>query len=104
MSEDLLLNFEGGKLKTNPLDYKFYGICVTECPNGGDVLCNYEDASLATVTNTQKTNCMFYGASDSFCPSVKENCWYIPLNMSSIFWRCLPEYVLVSRPPVGWEL
>lgn len=94
ISEDMLLNYIDGELKKNPLDYKFYGICVTDCPTAGDVLCNYDDPSLDSLTNQQKFDCMFNGATDSFCSSVEQNCWYIPLNMSSIFWRCLPDYIV----------
>ena len=95
LSEDLLLNMQDGKIKTNPLDYKFYGICVNECPYASYVLCNADDPLVTdNMSQQQRLHCID-DPNDSTpqCESVRENCWYIPLNMSSIFWRCLPEYV-----------
>lgn len=102
LSEDLLLNMQDGKIKTNPLDYKFYGICVNECPYASYVLCNADDPLVTdNMSQQQRLHCID-DPNDSTpqCESVRENCWYIPLNMSSIFWRCLPDYVVTKGEDV----
>lgn len=41
-NEDLLLNMKGGKLSlSDPSAFKFYGICVSECPKERELTCNY---------------------------------------------------------------
>ena len=87
------MNMENGEIKTNPLDYKFYGICVDKCPYQGFVLCNHDRTDVTDAkTQGQMQWCFDNPDQDTDnCDVVRGNCWFTPLNMSSIFWRCLPE-------------
>jgi choline transporter-like protein 2/4/5 len=98
MNDDFLLNLA----KNSPLDYKFYGVCVSSCPGTLSVVCNYEDAGInsAAATNpyTQDvllqclTNATYSPPTGVACSSVKSTCWVVPLQTSSVMYRCLPVY------------
>jgi len=120
-NEDLLLNMQGGKMNfanMNPLDFKFYGICVEKCPLSREVVCNYGitenigawvDADTAEEKNTVLANC--WGNDDpDYCQSVLDNCWVSPADQASTMYRCVPKYVVVDHAdqpkclfPENWD-
>lgn len=93
-TEDFIANIG----KTNPLEFKFYGICVSSCPQFGDVVCNYQVP--LTFSQQNRLDCIVSGTSGDAsvpCSTVVDNCWITPLNTSSIMYRCIPEYTVYSN-------
>lgn len=93
-NEDFVANIG----KTNPLDFKFYGICLSSCPKFGDVVCNYNVPG--TFSQTDRMSCIVNGTSTDAsvpCPTVVDNCWITPLDTSSIMYRCIPDYKVASN-------
>jgi hypothetical protein len=84
--------------RTNPVDYKFYGICVSACPSAGAVVCNYDTAALpfSEASQSNLLNCLTGAngapvptkSSSVTCASVKTNCWANPILTSSMVFRC----------------
>lgn len=98
-TEDFLTNIG----KSNPLDYKFYGVCVSKCPGLLDVVCNSESAALDTqpqYTQANKLDCLsdfgFAGAASVDCDLVRSNCWITPQPTSSVLFRCIPNYNITA--------
>jgi choline transporter-like protein 2/4/5 len=85
-NEDFVLNMQ----KKSPLEYTFYGVCVSSCPEALSVTCNY-DLGL-TVTEAEKLSCMTSSSSTSNCVTIRKNCWLQPQVTSSIMFRCIPVY------------
>lgn len=80
---------------SNPMDYKFYGICVSSCPAALDTVCNYElDTSVynATIVDSCMNNVSYTPPSPLTCDKVSENCWVTPQKTSSLMFRCIPDY------------
>lgn len=104
-NEDLLMNMQGGQTdftQLNPFDFKFYGICVDACPKELDVVCNYATEAneaegtpafdpASVPTNSGKLDCM-NGEDSANCEGIRDNCWINPMNTSSTFFRCIPNY------------
>lgn len=91
-NEDFLANLG----KTNPYDYKFYGICVSTCPQTLDVICNYGFGEAAAETPDVKRSCL---TDDTYsppagvdCTALAKNCWITAQSTSSIMFRCIPVY------------
>ena len=86
-NEDFLNNLQ----KSSPLDYTFYGICLSACPASLDVLCNYDTAGapadqLGCLTSTNAT------VNGLDCDTVRANCWVNPQKTSSVLFHCIPVY------------
>jgi len=99
---------------TNPLKYTFYGVCVSSCPSAGSVTCNYDPdvpmkpwnaaltstLAMSSVTLADKVACLNGGIPTgivaSNCSYVTDNCWYNPLDTSSIYYRCIPRYNITA--------
>lgn len=95
--EDFLINFA----ETNPLKYKFYGVCVEKCPVAEEVndgfripaiVCNDELVGTGSLTYEQELmskpaeyrTCMDTGTQGSVnCKDVRRNCWFIPQDTKS---------------------
>ena len=91
-NEDFLANLG----KSSPLDYKFYGICVKSCPQTLDVVCHYKLFDETVYTKSVKQSCISdssYNPGNSIdCNKVRNNCWLIPQETSSMLYRCIPNY------------
>lgn len=110
-NEDLLLNMQGGKMdfqNMNPLDFKFYGICVEECPKATEVVCNYGteqqfgawvDATTPEDKQRALSNC-WGDDSTNGCDNVLDNCWISPADQTSTLYRCLPKYIVTEHDDV----
>lgn len=93
VNEDFLANLG----KKNPLDYKFYGVCVEACPGYLDVVCNYVTAMEdPAYTSDVKRECIvdssYSPPAPVDCGLVQDNCWITPQDTSSIMFRCIPVY------------
>jgi hypothetical protein len=83
MNEDMIANLQ----KTDPRDYKFYGICVERCPQELEFVCNYDVA----YTLADKQNCFdFVTNSSTACKTIRKNCWVMPIAQTEVLFRCLP--------------
>lgn len=97
LQQDFLLNLA----KSSPLDYTFYGVCVSACPGTLDNICNYNINATYTpfiinqcLTNTSSINPTNYYTPPAglSCATVQGNCWISPIATSSVFYRCVPVY------------
>lgn len=100
------------------MDYEFYGVCVSECPKALDIVCNYDIDRTSTDSEYYNQeaalrDCIeksLIGEEDEFdgskynitdgskwCSDAADNCWVLPLNTSSVLFRCVPEYDLNSN-------
>lgn len=81
--EDFVVNFG----KKDPRDFRFYGVCVEQCPQPEDIVCNDEGTTLKEQTaQAALTKCLVgeSGHGVSNCDILKQNCWVTPpLPMSS---------------------
>lgn len=97
----------------NPADFKMYGICLSDCAQDGDILCNDEGAAVyaevmaMAPTNVSATwqrdvtHCVQLGEappdqaalpiSAEQCQTIHQGCWVTPpLLHTPILYRCLP--------------
>lgn len=95
VNEDFLINLG----KTNPLDYKFFGVCVSRCPSQLDVVCKYNTGFTVGVTpytmNAARECIAIPSQADPplvNCAAVRANCWIIPVDTASTLFRCIPVY------------
>lgn len=94
-AEDYLIN-----LGVNPLDMKFYGVCVSACPHQFDVVCNSNPALLALIAASpalySQANMLACANRTSpapagvACNTVIDNCWVTPVDTVSTLFHCLP--------------
>lgn len=103
--EDFLINFK----VTNPLDYRFYGVCVEKCPGvqidavtgrrTPDIICNdnqYPDPTSntsyymkykvdpAAAANIRSCLDQTGGA---YCDKIEQNCWLVPQSTKGSTYR-----------------
>lgn len=80
------------------------GVCVPSCPGFLDVVCNYDDPSIAAPGSlyTQPTmlacltNGSFVPPAGVSCATVNAHCWVTPQLTQSVFFRCIPAYNVTS--------
>jgi len=90
-NEDFIANLG----KTNPMDYKFYGICVSSCPDSLSIVCNYDIDENVVYTTSFKEQCLTdsnFNPSVPSCTPVRNGCWITPQRTSPIMFRCIPDY------------
>jgi hypothetical protein len=90
--EDYLIN--AGIAASGSTDFKFYGICASECPSRGDVVCNY-DAGEGLSTD-EKMSCIwseYRNTTGIDCTGVSDGCWVIGQDTESVAFRCVPVFL-----------
>lgn len=77
----------------SPVDMSFYGICVKECPASGTYICNYDtQKEIDAGTGKYKTQReAFQNPRNKLSGYSDGPCWYVPMEMESVFFRCLPK-------------
>jgi choline transporter-like protein 2/4/5 len=82
MNQDLTDSISSG---TPPLETKFYGICVKECPTPGKFICDYDvQKKIDAGTTTAKDNY------NSMWPNAGP-CFKVGMETEPIFFRCMPK-------------
>lgn len=91
MVEDELLNVASGR---SPQDYKFYGVCVSQCPQELAVVCNDVGDALGQAQSAMRDcftpNSAAYNGNT--CQGVRSDCWITPATTQSLLFRCVPVY------------
>ena len=63
----------------------FYGICVKECPEPGDIVCNYEaQAEVALLPDDERRTRMEQRA------RYRQGCWFNGMQLTNLLFRCFP--------------
>jgi len=82
MNQDLTDSIAAG---TPPMDTKFYGVCVEECPAVTKFICNYDiQTQIDAGTTTAKAHY------NSMWPNAGP-CYKVGIETEPIFFRCLPK-------------
>lgn len=94
----------------NPLDIKFFGICLSSCPVENEYVCTREaeEAVSKAIVDTGKSrtevitdctdNLLAFSEDTLFLTScenstIARSCFETLFNMTSFLFRCFPEYV-----------
>lgn len=99
--EDVVAFAQSGS--TNPLDLNLYGVCVSECPAKGTVVCDDEGepvlvqavadegdgATRPSVWAEAQTLSGWLSLGEDTARAIKGHCWYVPLDSLDYFYRCL---------------
>ena len=73
------------------MDMQFYGICVSDCPEESTYICDYStQQQIDTNVTTKKPKDFFKTARNAMSGYTSGPCWYVPMRMENIFYRCLP--------------
>jgi len=84
-------------------DFHPFGVCVEECPKGGDFVCTYDYAKTTTREDIQECYAKDglalaadiiankFGAGNN-CEAILANCFPVPVDNEDYFFRCLPIY------------
>ncbi|EQC41675.1 hypothetical protein SDRG_01633 [Saprolegnia diclina VS20] len=90
MTQDMLTQSAKG---IQPLDMKFFGLCVSACPSMGDYICTYAtEASIRAANpgaNATTLNSARKKRASSFSTTTTD-CWLVPLPSEVVAFRCLP--------------
>lgn len=92
MTEDLLLNLQNGLDILDPLDFKFYGICVDSCPAARSLICNEEASNIPEAYEDQVVCFDRPRPNTEVCQDLRNHCWLNPMRMESVFFRCMPVF------------
>jgi choline transporter-like protein 2/4/5 len=107
ITEDIIDNMNAGI--SSPTEYKLFGICLDECPVpiGDDetppVVCTYAAEKKLSKTDygtggakptaderlSKWNDCQSWTALTNDCPTIRDECWIVPLETQSYFFRCL---------------
>ncbi|OQR93079.1 choline transporter-like protein [Achlya hypogyna] len=99
MTQDMLAQAARG---IQPLDMKFYGLCVAACPAQGDYICSYAAEAVIRAANpgadAAKLKAERKKRADSLSSSA--DCWFVPLPSEVVAFRCLPLNVVTGNTTV----
>ncbi|OQS06453.1 choline transporter [Thraustotheca clavata] len=74
-----------------PLDMKFYGLCVSTCPKVGNYICSYAAEAEVQSANPGATASQLNTArKNRISTMMSPDCWLVPLNLEIVAFRCLP--------------
>ena len=93
---------------SNPLDITLFGVCMSKCPNMGDVVCTSEGEtamgeflsvwsdmpSIYTTEKDKRAGAVHYCKKLDYqidyeeCRTVSSRCWLVPLRTVNYFFRC----------------
>lgn len=107
LMEDMLR--QSTTVSTDPNDYKFYGVCVSECPKAGEWICSTKGNSIKATekkTDADLDACKTAAGGGNFladyaypttgtlssCPSLMAECHYQAFDTEEIFFRCINKY------------
>lgn len=63
----------------------FYGICVAECPEPGEIICNYEtQAEIDSLPPSERQ-----GAKEQKA-TYRQGCWFNGMPLTNVLFRCFP--------------
>jgi hypothetical protein len=88
MNSDLLAAMQSGEM--DPTKISLYGICVKECPQVGQYMCNYDvEEERALLVGEDAQNEFAEKNIDSWFDNGP--CWYVPLPSDPVLFRCFPN-------------
>lgn len=82
----------------NPLEYKFFGICVRDCPGARqdvDVVCDYSihhPTQPRPLAREFILDCLSRQDQVAQCRTVRKHCYHVPVPTKPILNRCIPVY------------